>query len=166
MWPIGIRPRTSEDLPACVNALRQAHEADGYPAVWPDAPAHWLNPAKMVDSRVADDGSSVVGHVGIGESMLPPAVGAAVHDRIALISVIRLFVVLASRRQGTGRALLDAAATMAALRGCRAVLDVEDGAVAAVSLYERAGWQRIHSGPGTWTMPDGRAAYLHHYLSP
>ncbi|WP_406235343.1 GNAT family N-acetyltransferase [Nocardia sp. NBC_01009] len=141
------------------------HETDGYPAVWPESPAGWLTPAKMVDARIAEADGVVVGQVGIGESMLPAAVRDDVPD-VALISVIRLFVAPSSRKRGVGRRLLDAAAEMAEQRGCRAVLDVEIGGVAAISLYERAGWKRVHSGLANWTMPDGRVAFLHYYLSP
>ncbi|WP_218020335.1 GNAT family N-acetyltransferase [Nocardia sienata] len=161
-----IRPRSLDDLPACVAALRRVHEADGYPAAWPEDPVGWLNPAKLVDARIAESDGAVIGHVGIGGNALSEAVHAVAHDLGALISVVRLFVVPSARRCGTGRDLLDAAVEMARLRGRRAVLDVEDGGVAAISLYERAGWQRIHSGPGDWTTPDGRAAFLHYYLSP
>ncbi|MGW6335396.1 GNAT family N-acetyltransferase [Nocardia rhamnosiphila] len=141
------------------------HETDGYPAIWPVDPVGWLSPAKLIDARIAAAGHAVVGHVGIGESALPPAVRAAACGHAAPISVVRLFVVPSSRRCGTGRGLLDAAVEMARLRGCRAVLDVEDGAADAISLYEQAGWQRVHSGPGDWTTSDGRAAFLHYYLS-
>ncbi|MFQ6229834.1 GNAT family N-acetyltransferase [Nocardia sp. NPDC002869] len=161
-----IRPRILDDLPSCVAALRRVHETDGYPAAWPADPAGWLNPAKLIDARIAAAGHTVAGHIGIGESALPPAVRAAVGGNVAPISVIRLFVVSSSRRCGTGRALLEAAVEMARLRGRRAVLDVEDGAAAAISLYERAGWHRVHSGPGDWTRSDGREAFLHYYLSP
>lgn len=147
-------------------ALRGVHETDGYPAAWPADPAGWLNPAKLIDARIAEAGHAVVGHVGIGESALPPAVRAVVRGNAAPISVVRLFVVPSSRRCGTGRGLLDAAVEMAKSRGRRAVLDVEDGAAAAISLYEREGWQRVHSGPGGWTRSDGRAAFLHYYMSP
>ncbi|MEV0106734.1 GNAT family N-acetyltransferase [Nocardia sp. NPDC050799] len=161
-----IRPRSLDDLPSCVAVLRRVHETDGYPAAWPADPAGRLNPAKLVDARITESDGAVIGHVGIGGDVLPEAVHAAAHHHGVLISVVRLFVVPSARRCGTGRGLLDAAVEMARLRGRRAVLDVEDSGVAAISLYERAGWQRIHSGPGDWTTPDGRAAFLHYYLSP
>lgn len=162
---ISIRPRSVTDLPACVAALHEVHETDGYPVVWPEDPAAWLTPAKLVDARVAEVDGVVVGQVGIGESMLPLAIRDGVPD-VALISVIRLFVAPSRRRCGVGHRLLDAAVEMAEQRGCRAVLDVEIGGAAAISLYERAGWKRVHSGPAGWTMPDGRVASLHYYLSP
>ncbi|MGA6203688.1 GNAT family N-acetyltransferase [Nocardia testacea] len=117
-----IRPRTLDDLPSCVAALRGVHETDGYPAAWPADPAGWLNPAKLIDARIAEAGHAVVGHVGIGESALPPAIRAVVRGNAAPISVVRLFVVPSSRRCGTGRDLLDAAVEMAKSRGRRAVV--------------------------------------------
>jgi GNAT superfamily N-acetyltransferase len=162
---ITIRPRTVEDLPSCVAALHEVYEADAYPAVWPEDPARWLTPAKLVDARIAEADRAVVGQVGIRESTLPEPVYAAIGN-IASISVTRLFVVPSRRRHGVGRRLLDAAVEIAEQRGRRAVLDVEDGGVAAISLYQRAGWRRVHSGPGDWTTPDGRKAFLHYYLGP
>lgn len=162
---IDVRPRAAEDLPACVAALREVHAADGYPSAWPEDPARWLTPAKLVDARVAEVDGVVVGQVGIGGSVLP-GVFRDVVPGVALMSVIRLFVAPSNQRGGVGRRLLDAAVEMAGQRGCRAVLDVEISGAAAISLYDRAGWQRVHSGPAGWTMADGRAASLHYYLSP
>ncbi|MFD6162021.1 GNAT family N-acetyltransferase [Nocardia sp. NPDC060256] len=141
------------------------HEADGYPSAWPQDPAHWLTPAKLVDARVAEVDGVVVGQVGIGASLLPQAVRDVVPG-VALLSVIRLFVAPSNRRGGVGGRLLDAAVELAGRRGCRAVLDVEVGGAAAISLYERAGWRRVHSGPAGWTMADRRVASLHYYLGP
>lgn len=141
------------------------HEVDGYPAVWPEDPVGWLTPPKLVDARVAEADGVIVGQVGIGESVLPEVVCNAVSD-VALLSVIRLFVTPSSRRCGVGHRLLDEGVEMARLRGRRAVLDVEAGSAAAISLYERAGWKRVHSGPGDWVFPDGRTAFMHYYLNP
>jgi len=161
-----IRPRTPTDLPALVAALREVHEADAYPVNWPEDPAAWLDPPKLLDARVADLDGRVVGQAGIGEAEgLPPQVREAVGDE-PVVAVVRLFVAPSGRGCGAGRALLDAAVAMAADRGARAVLDVEAGGTAAIALYERAGWKRVHSGPGDWTTPSGEAALLHHYVSP
>ncbi|MBF6228517.1 GNAT family N-acetyltransferase [Nocardia abscessus] len=152
-------------MPACVTALRQVHELDGYPAVWPQDAAAWLTPPKLIEACVAEVDGLVVGQVGIGDSRIP----TAVQDRLpstALVSAIRLYVAPASRRNGVGYQLLGAAVTMAEARGMKAVLDVEIGGTAAIALFERAGWTRAHTGPGSWITPDGRRARLHHYLSP
>ncbi|MFF2083575.1 GNAT family N-acetyltransferase [Nocardia sp. NPDC058176] len=162
---ITVRPRTADDLPSCITALRAVHEADGYPAGWPEDPAAWLSPSKQLDARVAEADGAIVGQVGIGTSALPPQVRAAAPES-TLASVIRLFVTPPHRRRGTGRHLLTAAVTMAHGRGYRAILDVEVGATAARSLYESAGWTRIHTAPGNWTTTDGRPATLLYYLSP
>ncbi|GEM32042.1 GNAT family N-acetyltransferase [Nocardia neocaledoniensis NBRC 108232] len=130
---ITIRPRTADDLPACVAALREVHSADGYPAVWPEDPVAWLSPVEQIDARVAESNHTVV-----------PS----------------------HRRLDVGRRLLAAAVNMAGRRGGRAVLSVEAGGTAALSLYDSAGWKKIHSGPGGWTTPDGRPALLHYLLSP
>lgn len=161
-----IRPRTPADLPALVAALREVHEADAYPVNWPDDPAAWLDPPKLLDARVAVLNGQAVGQVGIGEAEdLPEQVREAVGNT-PVVAVVRLFVGPSGRGHGAGRALLDAAVAMAADRGARTVLDVEAGGTAAIALYERAGWQHVHSGPGDWTTPSGETALLHHYVSP
>ncbi|MFD0364800.1 GNAT family N-acetyltransferase [Nocardia sp. GCM10030253] len=160
-----IRARTTADLPACVAALRAVHEADGYPAVWPHDPAHWLTPSKLIEAHVADIDGTVTGHVGIGAGAVPTAVRNALPGN-DFASVIRLFVSPVGRGHGVGRRLLDAAVTMAETRGLRAVLDVEAGAAAAIALYERGGWKCVHSGPGDWITFDGREALLRYYVSP
>lgn len=162
---ITIRPRNAEDLPSCVAALREVHTADGYPALWPEDPAAWLSPVKQSDARVAESNHTIVGQVGIGDSVLPTEIHAAIPGT-ELISVIRLFVIPSHRRLDIGRRLLAAAVDMADHRGRRAVLSVEAGGTAALSLYDSAGWKKIHSGPGGWTTPDGRPALLHYFLSP
>ncbi|GIG69412.1 GNAT family N-acetyltransferase [Phytomonospora endophytica] len=161
-----IRPREPSDLPALVAALREVHEADAYPVNWPDDPAAWLDPPKLLDARVAELDGEIVGQAGIGETEgLPAKVLAVVGDE-PVAAVVRLFVAPSGRGHGAGRLLLDAAVAMAAGRGARAVLDVEAGGTAAIALYERAGWKRVHSGPGDWTTPSGETALLHHYVGP
>ncbi|MEV0644929.1 GNAT family N-acetyltransferase [Phytomonospora sp. NPDC050363] len=161
-----IRPRRTADLPALVAALREVHESDAYPVNWPQDPAAWLTPPKLLDSRVAETGGKVVGQTGIGEAEgLPGEVLAEVGDT-PVVAVVRLFVAPSGRGHGLGRLLLDAAVEMAAERGARAVLDVEAGGAAAIALYERAGWLRVHSGPGDWLTPSGEPAHLHHFVSP
>jgi hypothetical protein len=40
-----IRPLAETDMCACVDALRAAHDPNGYPAVWPRDPVRWLTSA-------------------------------------------------------------------------------------------------------------------------
>ncbi|MEV6430411.1 GNAT family N-acetyltransferase [Nocardia sp. NPDC051463] len=160
-----IRPRTIHDLPDCIVALREVHEIDGYPAVWPEDPAGWLAPSKFVATLVAEIDGAVVGQVGLGDSAIPAAVQRMLPNT-QLISVIRLYVAPPSRGHGVGMRLLDAAAATAEALQRKPVLNVETGAAAAIALYERTGWMRVHSQPDGWTTPDGRAAFLHHYVGP
>ncbi|WP_240741821.1 hypothetical protein [Deinococcus sp. KSM4-11] len=39
-----IRARLEADLPRLVRALREVHERDAYPSVWPEDPESFLNP--------------------------------------------------------------------------------------------------------------------------
>ncbi|MGW2329133.1 hypothetical protein ACWC5C_25720 [Streptomyces sp. NPDC001700] len=58
-----LRPRTDEDLAACVSALATVQRADRYPVHWPDDPQGWLTPADMLGAWVAAEGPAVLGHV-------------------------------------------------------------------------------------------------------
>ncbi|MFF7941216.1 hypothetical protein ACFZC5_15995 [Nocardia gamkensis] len=60
-----IRPRSEADLDACTAALRHVHERDRYPEIWPDDPAGWLSPPKLLAAIVAERDQTVVGHVGL-----------------------------------------------------------------------------------------------------
>ncbi|GAA5056838.1 GNAT family N-acetyltransferase [Nocardia callitridis] len=162
---VTIRARNAADLPACATALRSVHEADGYPAVWPAAPESWLTPTTLLEAMVAEVAGAVVGQVCVADGEVPAVVRARLPES-TFISVTRLFVIPALRGHGVGHRLLEAAVTAAGHRGRRAVLDVETGGRAAVTLYEREGWTRVHSGPGDWITHDGRLAWLHHYVSP
>ncbi|WP_157170879.1 GNAT family N-acetyltransferase [Nocardia araoensis] len=161
-----IRPRTEDDLGPCAAALRQVHDNDRYPDVWPTDPAGWLSPPKLLAALVAEHDGTVVGHAGLGTSGGMPEVVLESAGTQTVVSVIRLYVVPVARRAGAGSQLLAAAARLAASRGRRAVLTVASDSAAAIAMYERHGWRQVHSGPGGWRTADGREARVHYYVSP
>lgn len=60
------------------------------------------------------------------------------------------------RRRGLGRTLLDAALVRARARGAEAIfLEVAADNVAAIALYEAAGFQRSGTRPGYYRQADG-----------
>jgi len=60
------------------------------------------------------------------------------------------------RRRGLGRTLLDAALVRAKARGAEAIfLEVAADNVAAIALYEAAGFQRSGTRPGYYRQADG-----------
>ncbi len=151
-----IRPRVPEDLPGCVAVLRRVHEESGYPASWPRDPAGWLTPAGLEAAWVAVHGDSIVGHAtlvrGITASCLLDATG---RDANELGGVARLYVDPAARRAGRARELLEAATGYAVAHGLQPVLDVVDDGLAAIALYEGAGWQLVGTELATWVTPAG-----------
>lgn len=158
-----IRPRRASDLPGCVTALRAVHLAEGYgyPDVWPADPEVFLQPSAELGAWVVDDGvGGIRGHVVLeaGGADLPAEVGTGV----GLVS--RLFVPPAARRRGIAGALLDLASDEALARGLRPALNVVVEGLAAIALYERAGWTWVATGPAGWTRCGGRPAIVHYYL--
>ncbi|MFJ3529977.1 MULTISPECIES: GNAT family N-acetyltransferase [unclassified Streptomyces] len=160
-----IRRRRDDDLKACVEALATVHEADRYPARWPDDPAGWLTPEGLLGAWAAWDGTHVLGHVALTRTdyAMAAQVGLPPDE---LTSVSRLFAASSARRSGVATALLATAVAAATADDLRPVLEVEVGGTAAVRLYERAGWRLVSSREGDWTTADGRTALLHTYLAP
>lgn len=149
-----IRDRGEADADACVQALRAVYQASGYPVNWPDDPARWLRPSRILRAWIAaTDDIPVAGHVIIRQ----PLPG----ERSAEVS--RLFVVPAARRQGVASALLKAAMGSAAANDLDLFLDVTDDLQAARALYQRAGFHLVSTAQADWTMPDGRPVTLHRY---
>lgn len=156
-----IRPRTEQDLDACVNALRQVQSADRYPVDWPDDPRRWLTPGDLIQAWVAVSGT-VVGHVGIARAeALEPAVAEALGSSTGK-ALTRLFVTPAARGTGLAARLLDTALES----GERLTLEVSHEGAAAIAFYERAGWRRVCSTRARWLDSAGLPALVHRYVSP
>lgn len=164
-----VRPRADRDLDACVRALAQVHEHDGYPVNWPADPAAWLAQPTLVAAWVAELDGRVAGHVGLSRStadeVAPGVFGAREGvdvDEIAVIS--RLFVAPSARGHGLGALLMARAHEEARERGLHPVLDVVATDTAATALYERLGWQLLTTTEQQWG-PDRRVT-LHSYGPP
>ncbi|OLL96517.1 hypothetical protein Ae406Ps2_5776 [Pseudonocardia sp. Ae406_Ps2] len=56
--PPAPRPRTDDDLPACVTVLRAVHDTDRYPSTWPADPVAFLSPPGLVTALVVTAGGS------------------------------------------------------------------------------------------------------------
>ncbi len=166
-----IRPRCPADLPACVAALAEVHDADGYPARWPADPAGWLDVDNTLSAYVACERQDVVGHLALvtatrGPGSLPAPVAAIGVAPQHLAMVARLFVTPAARGRGVASALLATAREEASSRGLAPMLDVVESGRTAIRLYERLGWQQLGSEPAGWTLPDGQRPIVHYYLAP
>lgn len=149
-----VRRRRDADRLACIEALRQVHETDRYPLVWPADPAAWLCPYASLAAWVAVDERDVHGHVALAE----------VDDERA--EVARLFVTPAGQGRGTAVDLLDAAELEARRSGRRLELGVVEESEAAIRLYERLGWTLVEREPVPFTWPDGSRPIQRRYLAP
>ncbi|MGW2095097.1 GNAT family N-acetyltransferase [Promicromonospora sukumoe] len=165
-----IAQRHTAHLDRVAVALRQVHESDGYPMVWPEDPVAWLTPEGSIGAWVALSDGAVVGHV-----MLVAADGVEQVDRLAecagvsvagLAAVSRLFVTPKARGSRIATALLERVEDAPTRRGRRLVLDVVDDGGPAVRLYDRLGWRRVAEGPAGWAGPDGTHPPTASYLCP
>lgn len=63
-----VRPRTDDDVEACVRVLAEVHRRDGYPVNWPARPGEWLSQETALGSWVAELHGRVTGHVSLSRS--------------------------------------------------------------------------------------------------
>lgn len=165
---VRIRLRRAEDAAACAHLMRLTHQVDGYPRYLPDDLPSFLMDASELAAWVAEAGDDIVGHValhgGAGDPaavVATPATGLAAH-RLAVVA--RLMVHPDARRTGLGRKLLAAASEFARRHQLRPVLDVQQAAEPALSLYESLGWKR--AGPLTLPVAGHDPLQLWVYVSP
>ena len=145
-----VRPRRGSDLERCATVLREVHERDGYPKIWPADPEGWLAGHDVLEAWVAVDGEAIVGHVLLHE--IDPArtwpqwlaaTGRA-PDRLTVMS--RFFVVAAARGTDAAPALMAQARAHARANGLGIVLEVADHSAAALAFYARHGWSEVGAG--------------------
>jgi GNAT superfamily N-acetyltransferase len=160
-----IRPRRRADEDACVTLLRQVHERDRYPLIWPAHPGGWLY--RSARAWVAERAGVVCGHVALTRPH-PGAAATAWADHLSvpasgLICVSLLFVGPQARGGGVGGSLLDTALGEIRAMGAAAVLEVVSLNGAAVALYEARGWRQIGSIRYDW-LPEQAQCVL--YVAP
>ncbi|MFF4054659.1 GNAT family N-acetyltransferase [Streptomyces sp. NPDC001668] len=151
-----VRPRTDDDVEACVRALAEVHHRDGYPVNWPARPGEWLAREAVLGSWVADLDGRVAGHVSLcraGEGDLAPVLWSERNgtsgEQAAVVG--RLFVAPQARGHGIGALLMGRAVEEARQRGLHPVLDVVASDTAAAALYERLGWTRLATVGQRWS---------------
>jgi GNAT superfamily N-acetyltransferase len=150
-----VRPRTDDDVEACVPALAEVHRRDGYPVNWPARPGDWLPQASALGSWVVDLDGRVAGHVSLSrgaEGDVAPALwserNGTSREQAAVVG--RLFVAPPARGHGIGALLMDRAVEEARHRGLHPLLDVLASDTAAAALYERLGWTRLATVEQRW----------------
>ncbi|HTU87409.1 MAG TPA: GNAT family N-acetyltransferase [Solirubrobacteraceae bacterium] len=145
-----LRPRRPEDLEACVALLRDVHEADGYPLVWPADPASWLAGTGDLATWVAEEDGTILGHLSL-RRLDAARSGSPWHEALPVpveqrAVVSRFFVSTRARRLGIGDALMTRAEQHAAEEKLRLVLDVAVENRTAIAFYQRRGWRRVGTG--------------------
>ncbi len=166
---VRVRPRTPEDLDACVAIVTEVHELDGYPSFLGDGGfASFVAPDDALGAWVALDGDDVVGNVARRPRSAPPSVDVAAAalgvgpERLGFVA--RLMVAPRARRRGVARLLLDTVVEAARALDRVPVLDVVTRDTAAVELYGASGWQRL--GDVRLTMRHGEELELHVFAKP
>ncbi|MFJ4200992.1 GNAT family N-acetyltransferase [Streptomyces sviceus] len=151
-----VRPRTDDDVQACVRVLAEVHRHDGYPVNWPARPGEWLAQTSALGGWVADLDGRVAGHVGLtrsAEGDLAPVLwgerNGTSGEQAAVVG--RLFVAPWARGHGIGALLMGRAVAEARHRGLHPVLDVVTSDTAAAALYERLGWTRLATVEQRWS---------------
>jgi GNAT superfamily N-acetyltransferase len=154
-------------MPECVAVLRRVHEVNAYPARWPQDAAGWITPAGLQAAWVAVHDDSTVGHVAVVKGMNANCLlHATGRDAGELGGIVRLFVDPPARRAGCARELLEAATSYAVAQGLQPVLDVVDDGLAAIALYEGAGWRLVGAELATWVTPAGVRPKVRWYVLP
>jgi GNAT superfamily N-acetyltransferase len=157
---LAVRPRQPPDAAACVALLRQVHEHDGYPLIWPADPAAWLYRPGQLGAWVAERAAGLCGHVAIAR----PEPGAAAdawagylgRPASELVCVSLLFAGPRARGTGVGGSLLRTALDEIRYRGGAPVLEVVSLNSGAVALYRARGWREVGSVRYDWLPPHAR----------
>ncbi|MER6069609.1 GNAT family N-acetyltransferase [Streptomyces sp. NPDC001817] len=159
-----VRPRTDDDVAACVELLAQVHRSDGYPVNWPARPGDWLSGASGLGAWVAERDGRVAGHISLdssGEGDVAPGLWGD-PNRTAVVS--RLFVTPEARGHGIGALLMGEAVAEARRLDLHPVLDVVATDTAAAALYERLGWKLLATVEQHWSPT--QAVTVHCYAAP
>ena len=165
------RPRTSDDLPALLDALRAVHGSLGYPSVWPDDPAAFV--LGRGEAWVAEYVGRAAGQVMLAPLPEPRPGWAAQIGQSSetvwtgeILEVKRLFVSPHAQGLGLARALLAHALRESRARGACSVLQVNETSLPAIRLYEREGWRFLTRAQAAWTDPDGSHPWVRVYAQP
>ncbi|MEU6206512.1 GNAT family N-acetyltransferase [Micromonospora musae] len=164
MNTVGIRNRTTQDLPHCVEVLAEVHRLDRYPLNWPADPEDWLSPPNALNAWVAEtEQGSILGHVAVHRADLVPDPASP-----PVAEVSRLFVAPAARGHAVGAQLLTRARQWAAEQRFSLKLEIVDHprSASAITLYERTGWRHTDTTVATWTAPAGEPVRLRRYTVP
>lgn len=163
-----IRPRQTSDLTALIAVMRQVHEQDAYPSIWPAQPLDFTDPPQTLAAWVAESHGQVVGQVLLREVTEPlpewVAVTGLTASEVAVLS--RFFVAPSERGRGLAQALFQAAWQEAERLGRRAILDVHQKNKAAIRLYGREGWAQVATVTAPFTDPDGTHPLVHVFVAP
>ena len=163
-----VRPRTDEDLGACMELIRACHHVDGYPARLPPDVRTFLDAPDAIAAWIAESSGDIIGHVALHLASTPPVIDLActstglTADKLSVVS--RLVVSPSARGRGVGSSLLHVVASASIERGRHALLDVHTALQPAIRLYERSGWVRI--GAVSVTFENGLALDEFVYLAP
>ncbi|MFF7949616.1 GNAT family N-acetyltransferase [Streptomyces griseorubiginosus] len=164
-----VRPRTDDDVEACVRVLEQVHRGDGYPVNWPARPGAWLSQPAGLGAWVAELDGRLVGHVGLSRSAeddMAPGLWSERHGTSRELAAVvgRLFVAPWARGHGIGALLMARVTEEARHRGLHPVLDVVASDAAAAALYERLGWTRLATVEQRWSA--SQTVTVHCYAAP
>ena len=153
-----IRDRRQDDLAGCVELMREVHRSDGYPSVWMDDAADWLDLPDRLGAWVAEANGRLVGHMlltRVHRSDILPGRDA--------LEIRRLFVGPSHRGLGIASSLIRTGTGRAGPRPV--LLEVVEG-TEAVTVYRRLGWREVARRRADWRNRDGDCPELLWYRAP
>lgn len=163
-----VRPRTDDDVDACVRMATIIRDHDGYPTRRPLDLREFLTSPDALGAWVAEREGQVVGHVALHRHSTPEVLAMASRALVRPVDqlgvVARLLVSPDTRRENVGRTLLNKASGEASRRDLWPILDVVTTFEAAVNLYESCGWVRV--GQVTFRFHEGGSVEEFVYVGP
>ncbi|KAK4619346.1 hypothetical protein CLAFUW4_10995 [Fulvia fulva] len=157
--PISIRPRTAQDLPACISILRRVYSLDKYPIQGTSNATSFLAFATLEQAFVATTSDGIIiGHVAIGTASdddVAVKLWRSQHPETEVAVLERLFVDPDSRGSGAAARLIEAATAWNKEWERRLVFFL---------LYRRLGW--VQFGVGSYAYGDGESMDALCFVSP
>ena len=169
MAPTTIRPRTPEDLNACIQLLHRVYAVDKYPVHGVSNARAFLTFSHLELAFVAESQGEIIGHVAIGKASdadIAAKLWRTQHPETEVAVLMRLFVDPEHRGSGISGKLIETAVKWNGERGRRLILFVLEKDPGAERLYRRLGWENFGTGMHWYGEGKGESMEAKCFVSP